>query len=79
MSGYRVTLENITDLVSIVYHSPLLSPDSIQYNFTNVPQGRLYIVTVIAVNGVGDSSSTNRTISKCIVIIVPGIIDVSLV
>ncbi len=67
MTGYRVTLKNTTDddSVTIVTDTPLLPPDTIRYNFTNVPQGRLYTVTVIAVNGVGDSSPTNRTISKC--------------
>ncbi len=63
------------DSVTIATDTPLLSPDTSQYNFTNVPQGRLYTVTVIAVNGVGDSSPTTRTISKCIVIIIPALIN----
>ncbi len=85
LTGYRVTLKNTTDDDSVIRKAnssnssnsldpELLSPDTIQYNFTNVSQGRLYTVTVIAVNGVGGSSPTIRTISKCIVIITPGII-----
>ncbi len=75
MTGYRVTLKNTTDddSVTIATDPVLLSPDTIQYNFTNVSQGRLYTVTVIAVNGVGDSTPTIRTISKYIVIIIPSI------
>ncbi len=37
---------------------PLLPPGTTEYTFTGVPTGRTYNVTVIAINGVGQSEAT---------------------
>ena len=59
-----MTLKNITDFVTITFESPLLSPDATQYSFTNVPEGRVYTVTVVAVNDFGDSAPSIGIICK---------------
>lgn len=56
--NYHVTLINSTDADTVSYYSGLLSPGTTTYTFTGVSPGRIYTVTVEAINGVGKNSSS---------------------
>ena len=63
--GYQVTIVNSTDPNDVNEESGLLSPEATNHKFIGIPTGRTLVVTVIAINGVGNSSLSN-TISKLI-------------
>ncbi len=63
-----MSIVNATDpIIDYSNVSSLLPPGTIEYTFTGVPTGRTYTVTVIAINGVGESLAANKTIGTFII------------
>ena len=59
-----MTIVNSTDPDDVNEVSGLLSNETTNHTFIGVPTGRTLVVTVIAINGVGNSLPLNDTISK---------------
>ena len=62
-----MSIVNATDPNDYSDVSPLLPPGTTEYTITGVPTGRNYTVTVIAINGVGESAPANKTIGTFII------------
>ena len=54
-----MSIVNATDPNDYSDVSSLLPPGTIDYTITGVPTGRTYNVTVVAINGVGESAPAN--------------------